>query len=331
MLNELTGWQGLFWIDAAIALVCIPFTLRAVPESRDPNRARTIDLAGTALVAAALVPFVFAMTEGSSWGWLSPPTLLCLVLSALAVVGFVVVERRVAAPLVDLGLLRNALLVGSTGAILIGAGAIAALSFLVSLYFQAPQTLGMTSLQAGLATLPIAAVVVLVAPVVAPLAYYFGARPVVVAGFAILTAAFVALAAVRPSWDYGAFVLPLLGIAVGLALSNSPASSVATASVSREQVGAASGISNMARYVGGAVMTAVVAGIYAQVAVKSATGGEPLADALATGLSRASIALAAFSAAGVLLALLVARRPEKPRLGDYAAAATATTHTLPTT
>ncbi|MEV0702891.1 MFS transporter [Saccharopolyspora sp. NPDC050389] len=331
VLNEVTGWQGLFWIDAAIALVCIPFTLGTVPESRDPNRARTIDLAGTGLVAATLVPFVFAMTEGSSWGWLSPPTVLCLVLSALAAVGFVVVERRVTAPLVDLNLLRNALLVGSTGAILIGAGAIAALSFLVSLYFQAPQTLGMTSLQAGLATLPVAAVVVLVAPLVAPLAYYFGARPVIVAGFAILTAAFVALAAVRPSWGYGAFVLPLLGVAVGLALSNSPASSVATAAVSREQVGAASGISNMARYVGGAVMTAVVAGIYAQVATRSATGGEPPADALSTGLSRASIALAAFSAAGVVLALLVARRPAKPRLGDYAAATAATTHTLPIT
>ncbi|MEV0056394.1 hypothetical protein AB0H34_38655 [Saccharopolyspora shandongensis] len=96
-----------------------------------------------------------------------------------------------------------------------------------------------------------------------------------------------------------------------MALSNSPASSVATASVSREQVGAASGI-------------------YAQVAMRSATGGEPPAESLAIGLSRASIALAAFSAAGVLLALLVARRPEKPRLGDYAAATTATTHTLPT-
>ncbi|MEV6232010.1 hypothetical protein AB0L88_29540 [Saccharopolyspora shandongensis] len=64
--------------------------------------------------------------------------------------------------------------------------------------------------------------------------------------------------------------------------------------------------------------------------LQCATGGEPPAESLAIGLSRASIALAAFSAAGVLLALLVARRPEKPRLGDYAAATTATTHTLPT-
>ncbi len=85
----------------------------------------------------------------------------------------------------------------------------------------------------------------------------------------------------------------------------------------------------MARYVGGAVMTAVVAGIYAKVASRMETGGAALADALAGGLSLASIALAVFSACGVVLALLVARRPAKPGLGDYATATSATTHTLP--
>lgn len=332
VLNEVAGWQGLFWVDAAVAAACIPLALRTVPESRDPSRARTIDLPGTVLIAAALVPFIFAMTKGASWGWLSLPTLACLATSVLAVVALVMVERRVAAPLLDLHLLRNAVLVGATGAILIGIGAITALSFLISLYFQDPATLGMTSLQAGLATLPVAAMVVLVAPLAAPLAHYFGARPVIVTGFVILTVAFLMLAGVRSSWGYDAFVLPLLGVAVGVALANGPASSIATASVPPQQVGAASGISNMARYIGGAVMTAVVAGIYAKVTVRREGGGEALADALATGLSLASIALAAFSAAGVVLGLLVARRPAKPQLGDYAAATAATSHTtLPVT
>lgn len=331
VLNDTTGWQGLFWIDAAIAVACVPLVLRAVPESRDPSRPRTIDLAGTVLIAAALVPFVLAMTNGSAWGWLSLPTLACLLGSVLSVVGFVVIERRVRAPLLDLRLLRNAALVGSTGAILIGAGAIAALSFLVSLYFQEPSTLDLTSLQAGLATLPVAAAVVVIAPLVAPLAHHFGSRPVIVTGFVILTASFGALATVRPSWNYGMFVLPLLGVAIGLALSNSPASSIATAAVAPEEVGAASGISNMARYVGGAVMTAVVAGLYARITDRGRGKGDPLPDALATAFSAASIALAAFSAAGVVLALLVARRPPAPNLADFAAAASSTTHTLPPT
>src|SRR4051794_34791475 len=50
VLVESTGWQGLFWIDAAIAAACIPITLRSVAESRDPNRSKSIDFVGTVLV-----------------------------------------------------------------------------------------------------------------------------------------------------------------------------------------------------------------------------------------------------------------------------------------
>ena len=230
VLDELTGWQGLFWVDAAIALACVPLTLRTVSESVDPNRPRTVDIPGTVLIAVALVPFVLAMTEGPTWGWASLPTLFCLLLSVAGVIGFVAAERRVAAPLVDLNLLRNMQLVGSTLVILIGAGAIAAISLLISLYFQDPVALGMSSLQAGLATLPVALLVVLVAPAVTPLSHRLGPRVVILIGFLLLTAGFALLVAVKPSWLYGAFLLPLLAIAVGLGLSNAPASSIATGS-----------------------------------------------------------------------------------------------------
>ncbi|MFF5992765.1 MFS transporter [Prauserella flavalba] len=329
VLNEATGWQGLFWIDAGIAAVCVPWVLRTVPESRDPARPRKIDVAGTLLVAAVLAPFVFAMTEGSSWGWASVPTLVCLVISVVAAVVFVAVERRVAAPLVDLRLLRNTRLVGATTAILIGAGAIAGLSLLISLYFQEPATFGMSSLEAGLATLPLAALVILAAPAVTPLAHKFTPRAVIIAGFVLMTAGFAVLGAVGPSWTYWAMLPALVGIAVGLALSNGPASSIATASVAEEEVGAASGISNMARYVGGAVLTAVAAGIYGSVTANREAAGDPRGSSLADGLAVSCLALAIFSASGIVLGLLAARRARRPRPLDYAAAAAATAHTLP--
>jgi EmrB/QacA subfamily drug resistance transporter len=328
VLAEATGWQGLFWIDALIAAACIPWVLLAVPESRDPERPRSIDLAGTLLVAAILAPLVFAVTEGGTWGWASPATLGCFAVTVLATVGFVLVERRVPAPLVDLALLRNALLVGSTLAILIGAGAIAGISFLISLYFQNPAAFGMTSLEAGLACLPVAALVVVAAPVITPLAHRFGARPVVVLGFVLLTGGFVLLAFVDAAWSYVGFLPGLLAVAVGLSFSNGPASSAATASVPPAQVGAASGISNMARYVGGAVVTAVVAGIYTSVdAAQTAAGAVP-ADALATAFSRAVIALAIVSFLGIPLARRAGRRPP-PAAVELAAAAASTTHTIP--
>jgi MFS family permease len=81
VLADTTGWQGLFWIDAAIAAACVPLTLLTVKESRDPNRSHSIDFAGTALIAVILVPLVLALSEGPKWGWGSAATIGCLVLS----------------------------------------------------------------------------------------------------------------------------------------------------------------------------------------------------------------------------------------------------------
>ena len=209
-------------------------------------------------------------------------------------------EKRVAVPMLDLALLRNRILVASTIAILIGAGTINALMYLVSLYFQDPATLGLSPLQAGLATLPATAGLVAVAPFVPRFAARFGGRQVVGAGFAITAVGFAWIGFVDGSWRYGAFVLPLVAVAVGMGLSNGPATSASTASVSAAQVGAASGVSNMARYVGAAVATALAATIYGNVIAAGPPRASRTADALSAGLAAASWVMAVFSLAGVV-------------------------------
>ena len=97
---------------------------------------------------------------------------------------------------------------------------------------------------------------VVVAPLVPRLARRLGGRQVIGVGFIAMVAGFAAIGLVDSAWAYTAFLLPILAIAVGMGLSNGPASSAATASVPQEQVGGASGVSNMARYVGAAGATA---------------------------------------------------------------------------
>ena len=330
-LVEVSGWQGLFWVDAGVAALCMALTAVFVSESRDPDRPRSIDIAGTLLVALTLTPLVLAMSKGSDWGWVSTATIGCLLLAAASGVAFVAVERRVAVPLLDLALLRNRVLVGATIAILIGAGTINALMYLVSIYFQSPETLDLSPLQAGLATLPATAGLVAVAPFVPRLAKRFGGRQVIGIGFALTAVGFAAVGFADADWRYGAFVLPLVAVAVGMGLSNGPASSAATASVSENQVGAASGVSNMARYVGAAVATALAATIYGGVIADRTAAGAADADALASGLAAASWVMAVFSFAGALMAIVMGRhRAAQGTLGDAAAAAAAHTHTLPT-
>ena len=330
VLVETTGWQGLFWIDAAIAGACIPLTLATVQESRDPHASSSIDWAGTVLIALVLAPLVLALSKGTDWGWGSAATLGCFAVTVVSTVVFLRVERRASAPLVNLALLRNKVLVGATLAILIVAGTINALMYVLSLYFQDPAAFGMSALQAGLATLPAAAGMIAITPLITPLAGRIGGGAAVALGFGLAAAGFAVLAFVDASWTYGAFVVPLVALAVGLGVANGPASSGSTAAVPPEQVGQASGISNMARYIGAAVAVAIVASIFNSVTNSHAAAGDSPGDALAAGLAAASLTMAIWAAAGVLLVrLLAGHRLRRPRAVDRAAAAASTTHTIP--
>src|SRR3954468_6527196 len=182
VLVEVASWQALFWVDAGVAVVCILLTAAKVTESRDPDRPRSIDFAGSLLVGLTLMPLVLAVSKGSDWGWTSLATLGSLAVSVAAGFAFVAVEKRVAVPMLDLALLRNRVLVGSTIAILIGAGTINALMYLLSLYFQDPNPLGFTTLQAGLATLPATVGLVAIAAAVPRLTARLGGRQVVAIG-----------------------------------------------------------------------------------------------------------------------------------------------------
>ncbi|WP_217702527.1 MFS transporter [Nocardioides guangzhouensis] len=333
VLVDVTGWQGLFWLDAGIAVGCMLLTAATVAESRDPDRPRSIDYLGSVLVALTLAPLILALSKGGDWGWVSAATLVSLGVCVVAGIAFVAVERRVAVPLLDLALLRNRVLVGSTVAILIGAGTINALMYVLSLYFQDPSALGFSPLEAGLATLPATVGLVVVAPLVPKLAAKVGGREVVGIGFLLTTIGFAWVGLADSSWKYGAFLLPLVVVAVGMGMSNGPASAASTACVPVDQVGAASGVSNMARYVGAAVATALAATVYSTVTSNQVADGQARSEALASGLAATSWLMAVFSLAGVAMVVVMGRRAREARgtLGDSAAAAAAHTHTLPTT
>jgi MFS family permease len=189
----------------------------------------------------------------------------------------------------------------------------------------------MSAFEAGLATLPAAAGMIAITPVIAPLAAKIGGARAVALGFVLAAVGFAVLAFVQSSWSYAAFIAPLVVLAVGLGLANGPASSGSTASVSADQVGQASGISNMARYIGGSVAVAAVAMIFNSVINSHQEAGESASDALAAGLGAAALTMAIWSACGIALVVFLRRhRARKPQAIDLAAAAAASVHTIPT-
>ena len=160
---------------------------------------------------------------------------------------------------------------GATLAILIVAGTINALMYILSLYFQNPAGFGMSALETGVATLPAAAAMIVITPFITPLAVRIGTRLAIVAGFGLAAIGFGVLAFVESSWTYAAFVVPLVVLSAGLGLANGPASSASTAAVSGGS--GRSGLRDLehGRYIGGSLAVAAVATVFNSVTVTTPT------------------------------------------------------------
>ena len=113
-LTEDVSWRAIFFINPPIAVVAVAVTLFAARESRDETVDRTVDYAGIAALTVGLTALVLALVEGNSWHWGSTRDHRAVrVLAVVALTAFVIIERRVKAPMLDFTFFRSRTSVGA--------------------------------------------------------------------------------------------------------------------------------------------------------------------------------------------------------------------------
>ncbi|WP_051580114.1 MFS transporter [Pseudonocardia acaciae] len=260
VLTDLAGWPSVFFINLPIGLVAAVSALRLLPGAPAAGRGRSPDLPGAVTVTAGLGLLIFGLTRAEQGGVLSGDTAGALIGSVALLAAFVLVERRVRAPLVRFGLFRVPGVAGANAAALLLNAIIASNLFFTTLYVQ--HVLGFTPLLTGLAFLPNSALVVAGSAVGSRLAGRLGTSPVLATGFGVLLVASLLLARVPPTAaSYPVHVLPgfaLTGLGLGLAFVS--VTIAATRGVDPRDQGLASGTVNTAQQVGFAVGIAAVVG-----------------------------------------------------------------------
>ncbi len=268
------GWRAIFWINLPVGLVAVLLTWRFTPESRAP-RARRIDGVGQALVIALLASLTFAIIEVPNRGWGSPVIVGAFALAASALVGLVVWEGRCPEPLIDLRFFGSA---PFSGAAVIAISAFAALGgflFLNTLYLQ--EVRGLSALDAGLCTLPMAAMTLVLPPLSGRLVGTRGPRvPLLLAGIGI-TASCLMLSRLGPTTSYAWIFTAYVLFGIGFGFVNAPITNAAVSGMPRAQAGVASAIASTSRQIGSTLGVAVVGSLLA-VAV-AGTGAVHRADA----------------------------------------------------
>ncbi|WP_337822097.1 MFS transporter [Amycolatopsis sp. A1MSW2902] len=301
LLTASLGWRSVFLVNLPIVAAALFCAIRLPGRARDG--AARLDLAGAVLATAGTGLLVLAVGEAPDAGWDSPLVVGGLVAAVVLLTGFVLVERRVEAPLLRLGLFaRREVLAANIFGFLITAGQLAAF-FFVSLQVQI--VLGYSPLWTGIAFLPfcLGSVAGMRFTAHVLLARY-GARTILVVGGTVGTLGIAWYGLGGPGGGFFADVLgPSLVTSIGIGASFVAMGSAATSGVPPEEAGMVSGMLSSFRMVGGAIGLAVLS----TVAVSASHGPDPIAAASA-GHSAALFVAAVAVLAGSLFCLVIPRR-----------------------
>jgi EmrB/QacA subfamily drug resistance transporter len=258
-LTDSLGWESIFYLNVPIGLAALAVTYRKLRESRDPNATR-VDWAGTGTFSVALFLLVLALVRGNDEGWGSTLIASLLAGAVALFVAFLAIERRVAEPMLPLGLFKRPAFTGVQIAAFAISGSIFALFLYLTLYLQ--NYLGLSPFEAGLRYLPITVVSFFAAPVAGALLSRVPARLMLSTGLAGVGVGLLLMAGVDAGSGWTTLLGGFLVAGAATGLLNPVIADVAVSVVPREQSGMAAGINDTFRQVGVAVGIAVWGAIF---------------------------------------------------------------------
>jgi EmrB/QacA subfamily drug resistance transporter len=315
VLTDVLNWHWIFLVNVPVGIAVVVLSLMLIPAERVATAAQKLDIAGAVTVTASLMLAVYAIVNGNEVGWTTARTLGLLAAAGALLVAFLVIESRVASPLVPLRLFRRRNIAVSNVVGVLWAGAMFAWFFLSALYLQL--VLGYSPMEVGLAFLPGNLVMMIFSiSLSAKIVMRYGIRRPLAAGLGLAAAGLLLFARAPVDGNFVVDVLPamlLLGIGAGIAFN--PVLLAAMSDVEPTEAGLASGVVNTSFMMGGALGLAVLASLAASRTDTLLAAGESEVAALTGGYHVAFFVGALFAIAAATLGGLLLRQ------GAYAGAA----------
>ena len=296
LLIALGGWRLIFFVNVPVGIIGTLLGRYLIPRSRHLSPQAEFDWAGFAALVPAVGALFLALSLGNTVGWHSRFILGMFAVSVVCFVLFIRRERRAAAPMVQLALLRvRAFSVGIASALMMYVS-------LFGILFVAPffleGALHASASTTGLELLTMPAALGIVAPFAGRMADRAGPKIMVVGGMFVASLSLVALALLHDSTTAFLSLLGLLGVGLGMAVSPNNAATVGAAP--KEHSGVASGVLNMSRGVGTAMGLSLTGLIYEHV-----VGSSTASTVLGHGFALSALFLAAIAMGTAALSLLL--------------------------
>jgi EmrB/QacA subfamily drug resistance transporter len=303
MLTDWISWRWGLFVNVPIGLAIVLLAPRFLPETE--RRSGRFDVTGALTSTFGMTAMVYGFVRAASDGWLDRFTLASFAAGALLLAAFVVTERRAEQPITPLHLFASRQRSGAYIARVLVTGGIFSSFFFMTQYLQGVDRY--SALQAGLAFLPMTAVMFAMGRVVPSLVRRFGDAPVLIAGLTIAVLGLGWLSRLSAGTGYFPHIavpLAILGIGIGIAFT--PLTTAAIAGVAARDAGAASGLLNVSQQVGGSLGLGILITLFAAAESGSTSSArQELAHAVSVSLTGSVVFLAL--ALAVVVALI--RRP----------------------
>ena len=279
------SWHWVFWFNVPLSLAGALWGGLVLRELAKTDPARGLDLVGTAVFVAGLTGLVFGISKGGISGWNETVVIGSLIVAAVLLPLFVLIEYRGRAPMLDLNIFRNRLFAAATGAAFINGLSRFALLFVFVFYFQGVK--GDDPVVAGVKITPMAIGMLIASPLAGVWADRHGSRTLAAVGMVVSGIALALMTTLQASSPYWQSTLWLLLVGVGSGMFNSPNTAAMMGTVPKHRRGVAAGARTMLQNTGAVISIAFVLAIITAAVPKHVLFA--IFSGLASGLSSAKL------------------------------------------
>ena len=256
-LIDTFGWRSVFLVNLPVGILGIYMALRFINESRSAVKTTFFDWWGALTLGGMLSALVLVLDQGPDWGWLSAQSLICYLSTVVLLGVFIKIEKSVPEPIVDLKFFKipaflNALLnnfvvfMGLMGGI-----------FLIPIFAQT--FLGYNATESGYLFIPMAAALMLAAPIGGVLTGRVQSRYVIFASTLVASIGIYMFTFLDPRSTAMDIMLPLAIMAFGLGFGMAQRTNIIASVVPQSEIGVASSVLALVRNIAGAFGIAIFA------------------------------------------------------------------------
>ncbi|MEY9974291.1 EmrB/QacA subfamily drug resistance transporter [Lysinibacillus sp. RC46] len=248
VITQNLGWRWVFFVNIPICVIGIVLCFIMLKIKNEERVVAKIDWTGLVLSSFAIFFFTLVLVKGNTWGWMSNFAWMCYIISATSFILFILVERKVTSPMVNLQLFKDRIFVGASIVVILSNLFLIGVTVLLPTFLTKIQH--RTEMEAAFLVTPISAMIFLVSPFASLAMKKLGKVQVILVGFIVMSFAYYCLQMIGAESTNKEIIIPCMILGVGFGLIVGPITMLTASTFEGELLTASQSVVSMLRQIG---------------------------------------------------------------------------------